>query len=244
MSEDRKIFPIEAALHVIAKKPSDVATEFLSFAVQRPVCEKSCAVVSPMVRGWLFCLQPEFAQMAPAPEQGFGIWVDDQKKRFGDNISIPPMEAAELAELNSLLDSIAAMKEGLAEKDTVIADLKGKLAAAEPFKGKAEKLEKDKAALEEKNAAFKEEVGKLKSELSAFSGKVAINEADLEQSVKDLVSRAVKDALAALPVAAATAAAAGEAGAAAGEAAVEETSAPIDDFGFGNSGSNSDGFGF
>lgn len=243
MSEDRKIFPMDSALQVIANKAGNDAADFLSFVVQRPLCDEARAVVGPMVRGWLYCLQPEFAQMPPAPEQGYGIWLDEQKKRFGDNVSITPMDAEDLKELYALLDSMEAMEEGIKEKDAAIAELTEKLTAAEPFKGKAEKLEKQVETLEEKNKELNAEVGKLKAELAEFSGKVAINETELEQSVKDLVSRAVKDALAALPVGAAVAAG-GEVAAGEAAPAEESASAPIDDFGFGTSGADSDGFGF
>ena len=242
MSEDRKIFPMESALEVIANKADKGTMDFLSFVVQRPLCDTTKAVVTPMVKGWLYSLQPEFAQMPEAPDQGYGIWLDEQKKRFGDNVSILPMAAADLKELYNLLDSMDAMKEAIAEKDAAIADLTEQLKVAEPFKAKAEKLEKNVETLEEKSKGLNEEVGKLKAEVAGFAGKIAINETDLEQSVKDLVSRAVKDALASLPVGAAGAAVAAGDGAEA--APVEEEGGVPDSFGFGASGSDSDGFGF
>ena len=242
MSEDRKIFPMESALEVIANKADKGTMDFLSFVVQRPLCDTTKAVVTPMVKGWLYSLQPEFAQMPEAPDQGYGIWLDEQKKRFGDNVSILPMAAADLKELYNLLDSMDAMKEAIAEKDAAIADLTEQLKVAEPFKAKAEKLEKNVETLEEKSKGLNEEVGKLKAEVAGFAGKIAINETDLEQSVKDLVSRAVKDVLASLPVGAAGAAVAAGDGAEA--APVEEEGGVPDSFGFGASGSDGDGFGF
>lgn len=242
MSEDRKIFPMESALEVVANKASEGRTEFLSFVSQRSLCDDTVGFVSPVVRGWLFSLYPEFAKMPPAPEQGYGIWLDEQKKKFGDNVSVAPMVAEEVKDLYAVLDSMEAMQEAVAEKDAAIAELTANLAAAEPFKAKAEKLEKNVESLEEKNKGLNEEVGKLKAEVAGFAGKVAINESDLEQSIKDLVSRAVKDALASLPVGAA--APAGDGAASAEAAPAAESSAPIDDFGFGASGSDGDGFGF
>ena len=85
---------------------------------------------------------------------------------------------------------------------------------------------------------MKTDMGGLRRQVAEFQGKVAINHDELMQSIKD----AIKDNLKNITVGVAAAGVAGEA-AAAEEPAQEEGGVP-DDFGFGTSGANSDGFGF
>ena len=81
-------------------------------------------------------------------------------------------------------------------------------------------------------------MGGLRKQVAEFQGKVAVSHDDLMQTIKD----AIKDGLKGMVVGGAAGAAV--AGADAAEAAPAEENAVPDDFGFGSSGSNSDGFGF
>ena len=246
MSDERKIFPMETALGVLANKESEDVLGFMSYAAQRDVCECCRPVVSPVVRGWLMSLQPEFVAAANDPNSGTPTWVTQYKSSLGDNISVPAMPESEVTSLAALLDSLEAMVQTAEAKTAEADEANATVKKLEPFKAKAEKLEADKAALEDKVKALNEEIAKLKKETAAFVGKVAIDQAGLEKSVTDMVASAVKEALAKLPVAAAGAAVAGEVAAGDGAAAVaEETSGGVPDtFGFGSSGASDDGFGF
>ena len=84
-----------------------------------------------------------------------------------------------------------------------------------------------------------EQMETLRKQVAEFQGKVAVSHDDLMQTIKD----AIKDGLKGMVVGGAAAGAA-VAGADAAEAAPAEENAVPDDFGFGSSGSNSDGFGF
>ena len=107
-----------------------------------------------------------------------------------------------------------------------------------PYQGKAEELQKKCDKLEDTIKTMKTDMGGLRRQVAEFQGKVAINHDELMQSIKD----AIKDNLKNITVGVAAAGVAGEA-AAAEEPAQEEGGVP-DDFGFGTSGANSDGFGF
>ena len=84
-----------------------------------------------------------------------------------------------------------------------------------------------------------EQMEALRKQVAEFQGKVAVSHDDLMQTIKD----AIKDGLKGMVVGG-VAAGAAVAGADAAEAAPAEENAVPDDFGFGSSGSNSDGFGF
>lgn len=237
-TEERRVFPLETALQVVANKGSSEAIDFLSYAVQQEVSDFAMPAVAPMVKGWLFSLEPKFMKAAYPPAEGYDGWVAEHKKNIGDNISLEPMSEGEREGLTGLLTKIQDLQAELAGKVEELEETTAKFEEAEPFVAKSEKLEAAEAKLKEENEALKKEVAELKAQTAEFQGKIAINEADIESSVKDMVSKAVKEALASLP--------SGGEGFALDEV-VEEKEAdqgPAADFGFGTSGSDSDGFGF
>jgi len=83
------------------------------------------------------------------------------------------------------------------------------------------------------------DMGGLRRQVAEFQGKVAINHDDLLVNIKD----AIKDGLKGMVMAGGAGAALAASGDEAVAEAVEESAVP-DDFGFGASGANSDGFGF
>ncbi len=61
MSDDgRRVFPMETVLDVISGKTGPDVLDFLGFAVSRPVCDCCRAAVAPVVKGWVYSLNPEF----------------------------------------------------------------------------------------------------------------------------------------------------------------------------------------
>ena len=109
--------------------------------------------------------------------------------------------------------------------------------ALEPAEARAAALSKKVDELEAKIKTMNTDMGGLRKQVAEFQGKVAINHDELMMNIKD----AIKDGLKGMVVGgvAAGAAAAGEEAA----PAAEENAVP-DDFGFGASGANNDGFGF
>lgn len=252
MSDDgRKIFSMETALGVIAEQETPQVRDLLAFAIGRPVCECCIKAVSPMVKGWLMCLQPNFFNLQYTSNVSFTIWAEEQKAKFGDNVSITPIPANDVKGMHALLDLVDEAKNTATEKteEAEAANEAAEAAKAEakalaPFKQKAEDLQKKVASLEEANKGLTADMGKMKTEMAAFDGKVAINDKEIEKAVKDIITKAVGTM---------SFAAAGAAGAATGEGAAapaEEAAAPADaggvpdTFGFGTSGANDDGFGF
>ncbi len=250
MSDDgRRVFPMETVLDVISGKTGPDVLDFLGFAVSRPVCDCCRAAVAPVVKGWVYSLNPEFMKTDFDESVPYEMWMNGQKKRLGDSVSIPAMPQKESEGIGALLDSVQAAKTTSEEKIAAAEAAQAEVAALTPFKQKAEEFEKKAAQLEEKNKTLTEQVNGLKKELAGFAGKVAIDAADLEKSVKDMVAKAVKDALANLPVGAAAAggAASGDTVAASSESSdgTGDSQGEVPDtFGFGSSAPSDDGFGF
>lgn len=248
--EGRRVFPMETALGVVAGKGGADVLDLMGYTVGRSVCECCRPALNPIVKGWLYSLNPEFMKAGYDENLGYDIWVNEQKRKLGDNVSLPPMPESELVGINTLLDTVegamqtaeaktAEAAEAVQAKEAAEADIK----SLTPFKKKAEDLEAKVAQLEEKNNALGGEVSELKSKLASFDGKVAIDEDAIEKSVKDIVSRAVGSLAAAGGVAAAADGASGDAPADFASAEPAADSVP-DSFGFGTSGSDGDGFGF
>jgi chaperonin cofactor prefoldin len=241
---------METALGVVADKGGEDVLDFMGYAVGRSVCDDYRPALSPMVKGWLYSLNPDFMKAEFDEHVSYDTWVGEQKRKFGDNLSVPPMPERELAGINTLIETVEAAKQ-LAEDKEAEADeanaatdaANAEIKALTPFKKKAEDLEAKLAQLEEKNKTLAAEVAELKEKLAAFDGKVAIDEKEIEKSVKEIVTRAVGSIAAAGGVVAA-AAEGGDAAASADFAADSSSGGVPDSFGFGASGSNDDGFGF
>lgn len=253
-SNGRKVFSMETALGVIAGRSGTDVLDFLGFALARDICDDCRPAVNPMVKGWLYSLNPDFMKVSYNENMTYDVWVSEQKRKLGDNVSITPIPESELAGISALFDLVENAKQTAEDKEAEAADAVAAKEAAEaeakalaPFKKKAEDLEKKVAQLEEKNSGLAAELAEMKSKLTSFDGKVAVDENDIEKSVKDIVSKAVKAALGGLVAAGAAAADGGDDAPAGFDSPAEESSssnAVPDTFGFGTSGSNDDGFGF
>lgn len=252
MSEEaRRVFKMETILGVIAGKSGADVADLLGYLSQRDLSPEELGAVAPIAKGWLYSLEPRFMKCEYSETVAFEEWAQKQAAELGDNVSLEPIPAAEMAGISVVLDKMADSKAVIAAQAGEIADLKAKVAALAPFEGKTATLEKQVADLTGKLDKAKADLTAAQKELKTFDGKVAISEKEIESSVKDMVSKAVKEALANLPVGAAVA------GAAAGAVAADAAAPAADDFGssdsggdvpdtfgFGASGAGDDGFGF
>ena len=159
-------------------------------------------------------------------------------------MSITAIPCGEVAPITAVLETLAHNKETLAAKEAEIEELNGTIEGLQPFEGKAASLEKQVADLKAKIEKLEGEKKALQAETAEFKGKLPVAESELNDTIKEIVTKALKDAVASVPMGAvAGAAAAG--GEAAAEAPAEEAGSSVpDDFGFGTSGPSSDGFGF
>jgi len=245
--EARRVFKMESILGVIAGKGGSDVSDLLCYLTQRELSADEEGVVAPMAKGWLYSMEPRFMQCTYEEGEPFDAWATKQASKLGGNVSVEPIPAVDMASISIVLDKLADAKATVAEQSAAIEGLQANVAEFEPFKSQAADLEKKVEDLSGKLEAAQTDLAKAKKELKTFEGKVAINETEVESSVKDIVSRAVKDALATLPAGAAVAAAEGgaEEAPAAEETPVEDAGDSVpDDFGFGASGSDGDGFGF
>ena len=243
MSEERKVFKIEKVLALLAGKTGGEVSELLFFLTQQDLDAQGEAMVAPLAKAWLCSQHPPFMDCRITEDAIYEDWIAATAKKIGDNVSLKPISEDDLAPILTVIDTLAQGKATVAEQVDKIAELEAKVAELAPFEGKAADLEKKVAGLEGDKEKLNKEVVALKKETAAFQGKLPVAESELNDTIKDIVTKALKNAVAAVPAGAVAGAA--EGGEAAAEAAPEEaTSSVPDDFGFGASGSDGDGFGF
>ncbi len=236
--EGRRVLKMETILALFAGKAGGEVSDLVSFLTKRSLSSSEEAVAAPLCKAWLCSQLPGLLESRYDESAIYGDWIKKECARLGaDNVSVPPIDDANIEPIAGVLDMLAANKASRAEQTETIANLEGQVAALTPFKDKTAALEKKAADLQGKVEGLEKEVANLKKEAAQFKGKVPINEKEIESAVKDIVQRAVASIAVVAP---------GAAGEAAAAPAADDgaTAAPPDDFGFGASGAGGDGFGF
>lgn len=246
MADDRKVFPLETVLALVTGKKDADVTELAGFITGHSVtCTACAATVAPFAAAWLARWYPKFMDCEWAEGQDWQAFVAKARKALGDNVSLTPMSGRVKALAGQALDALTEANAAVARQTDAVVRLEARVRELEPFEARAAAAQKQCDTLEDKLKAMKAEMGGLTRQVAEFQGKVAVNHDELMQTIKDAIKTGIKDGLKGMAVG--VAAAAGTAGAAdAGAEAdlpAEESSVP-DDFGFGASGADSDGFGF
>ncbi|MDR2695568.1 MAG: hypothetical protein LBC79_04225 [Deltaproteobacteria bacterium] len=233
----RKVFPLESVLALLTGKEDAAVVEVAGFLAGRSLCCCSTALVAPMAAGWLASLYPAFINLKYEESQPWATFVSGMKAQVGDNVSVPPMSGSFQAMVAKVLDALSEKADTLKAQAAEIASLQTRVEELEPFQGKAEEQDKKIGQLEAKVKSQNADIGALRKEMVPFQGKTPVDQQELENIIKDAIVKNLKNFTGGV-----AAAAGGEAVA---EAAAEESSGGVpDSFGFGASGSNSDGFGF
>lgn len=237
----RKVFPMEPVLALVLGKEDVDVKDLAGYLSGRSVACCCCArVVGPMAAGWLASLYPQFVSLTWDQSTPWDDFVAQFKKTTGDNVSVPPMSPPMQALVVKALDCFGDQQATIEAQKTEITNLQGRIDTLEPFEGKAKDLEKKCDQLEAKVKTMTTDMGALRKELLPFQGKMAVDQQELVTMIKDTIKDNLKGFVAGAAVGGAVVA--GADAAPAEEAAAE--SGPAPEFGFGASGSDSDGFGF
>jgi len=246
MSENRMMVKMETILALWTGKGSAGQKELMEFLTGRSLCEYEATLVRPLVKAWLGSQLPALMNTVMEPAAIYEEWLKKEFARLGgENASLEAIPADEMAGISMVLDKIAASNAAVAEAQAKVADMEAQVAEMAPYKAKAEKFEKEATQLKGKVESLTKEVADLKTQVAGFKGMVPVAEDDINTTIKEIVTKALKDAVASVPLGAVAGAAAVAGGEVTAEAApAEEVSDVPDDFGFGASGPSNDGFGF
>lgn len=235
---DRKVFPVESVLALVVGKEGVDVKDLAGYVVGRSVpCDCCVKAVGPFAAAWLARWFPKFMDLTWSEDQSWEGFVARAKSALGDNISLTPMDGRTKALAGQVLDCLSETYNSFVTQKAAAMELEERVRALEPAEARAEALQKKCDELEARIKAMNTDMGGLRKQVAEFQGKVAVNHDELMQNIKD----AIKDGLKGMVVGGA---AAGAAAAGTAEAAPAEESSVPDDFGFGSSGNDADGFGF
>lgn len=238
MADDRKIFPTETVLALATGKQDIDTREIASFILGRSVTSPLCAkAAAPFAAAWLARWYPKFMDMDYGEGQNWKTFVSQAKAKLGDNISLTAMSGGLAKLANQVLDTLRDSNESLAKQTQATVNLEKRVKELEPLETALKASQKKCADLEDKIKEQKSEMGALRRQAAEFQGKLAINHDDLMQNIKD----AIKDGLKNVTVGSAIASTVDSA---MSSEAPKTEEIGTDDFGFGPSSSDSDGFGF
>ncbi len=235
----RKMFPVATVLALVAGRQGVDVKDIAGYIAGRSLaCDTCAAAVAPFAAAWLAKLCPKFAEFDLKETDDWSDFVKRAAGVLGDKVSLTPLDGALKAAADKALDALIEMHDSVVALKADNAALKAEVEKLTPAHAKAAELQKKCDQLEEKIKGMNADMGGLRRQVAEFNGKVAISHDELMETIKDAIKSNLKNITVA----------AGAAGAAAGDAAedaapAEENSVP-DDFGFGSSGANSDGFGF
>ena len=235
----RKVFPVESVLALVVGKEGVDVKEIAGFVAGRSVACDTCAkAVGPFAAAWLARWYPKFADLNWVEGQSWDAFVNTGRSALGDNVSLTCMDGLTKTLCDKVLNYLGETYASMAAQTAAAVALEDRVRALEPAEARAAALSKKVDELEAKIKTMNTDMGGLRKQVAEFQGKVAINHDELMMNIKD----AIKDGLKGMVVGGVAAGAAAAAGEEAAPAA-EESAVP-DDFGFGASGANNDGFGF
>jgi hypothetical protein len=236
----RKVFPVESVLALVVGKEGIDIKEIAGFVAGRTVgCETCAKAVGPFAAAWLARWYPKFADLTWVEGQSWDAFVNTGRSMLGDNVSLTAMDGLTKTLCDKVLKTLTETYDSMAAQTAAAAALEERVRALEPAEARAAALSKKVDELEAKIKTMNTDMGGLRRQVAEFQGKVAINHDELMTNIKD----AIKDGLKGMVVGGVAAGAAAAAGGEETAPAAEENAVP-DDFGFGASGSNNDGFGF
>lgn len=238
MADDRRIFPIETVLELVAGKKDADTSGLASYLLGRTLPDSASAkAAAPFAAAWLARWYPKFAELEWKEGEDWNQFVLQGKTRLGDNLSLSPITGRLRTLGDQALDALKSAHESLMRQTDAAAKLEQRVRELEPLENSIKALQKKNDELEGKLKIMKTDMGALQRQVSGFQGKMAVDNDELMQTIKD----AIKDGLKGLAI--------GGAATAGTAAALAEAETPIieeeeDEFGFGKSKSADDEFGF
>lgn len=236
MAEERKIFPVETVLELVTGKNGGKTKEILAFITGRSdVAPELAKAVAPFASAWLARWYPKFNELEWKEDQGWDSFVRQVKAVLGDNISLIPMTGRYRKLTDEILNELSDANASLVRQTEAAVALEKKVKELEPLQVMAQAAQKKCDQLEAQIKTIKGELANAQRTVAQYQGKLAIDNSELMQTIRD----AIKDNLKNVAIAG-VASAANESEPETANAIAEE-----EDAGFGFSDSkNADGFGF
>lgn len=237
---ERRVFPIETVLALAAGKKDCDLREIAGYILGESInCNCKALVAAPFAAAWIARLYPKFADLVWNEEkETWSNFVVRGAQIFGDKVSLPAMAGGMKATCQAVLKTLADKHDEVSALQREVAALTAQVETLKPLEAKLAAAQKKADQFEAQLKDQKKEMGALRRQTMEFQGKMALNEEELLDTIKNAIKENLKHISIAAPAAAGAAAAAAGA-AAAGTAAA--AAAGGDEFGFGG---GADEFGF
>lgn len=238
MVEERRIFPVEKALELVTGKEDADTLAIASFVLGRSIDgEESARAAAPFAAAWLARWYPKFMQMEWKKGDDWGDFVKKGRAVLGEHVSLAPMDGRLRDMANQTMDLIRDMDDSRARQTDAALKLEKRVKELEPLEARAAAAQKKCDELEATIKSMKTEMGALRRQVNEYRGKLAIDHDELMRNIGDAIKEGLKGATVAVGVASANKTDEGGSVAPAAETVEEE-------FGFGASNTDADGFGF
>lgn len=243
--EERRVFKLDVVLALFAGKVDAQVSDLLGYLTGRELSKHDESVVATLAQAWLASLEPKLLETSFDDTAIYDDWVKKEKGRIADNISVTPIPHEHLAPVLEVIDGLAAARAANKDLSAQVAELEAKVAELEPYVAKSEELEKKVEGLEGQVEDLQTQLAESKKAAKEFEGKVAVDESGLDSTIKDLVTKAIKDAAASVTIAAPAGGEGAPAAAATADAGPTDSPGEVSsDFGFGTDDGGGGGFGF
>lgn len=201
MAEERRIFPTETVLELVAGKKDADTGELARFLLGRPLTNPASAkAAAPFAAAWLARWFPKFMDLDWKEDADWGSFVSQAKARLGANLSLAPMSGRLKAIADEIMDMLRTSHESLVYQTDEARKLQQQVKELAELQNNLKALQKKNDDLEEKLKGARKEAAALQRRASEYEGKVPIDQDELMRTI----SSAIKDGLKNMAVSGAT----------------------------------------
>lgn len=192
MAEERRIFPTETVLELVAGKKDADTGELARFLLGRPLTNPASAkAAAPFAAAWLARWFPKFMDLDWKEDADWSSFVSQARAWLGANLSLAPMTGRLKVLADEIMDMLRASHESLVCQTEESCKLQQELKELAELQNNYKALQKKNDELEEKLKVAKKEAASLQRKAGEYEGKMPIDKDELMRTI----SSAIKDGL-------------------------------------------------
>ena len=186
---ERRVFPIETVLALAAGKKDCDLREIAGYILGESInCNCKALVAAPFAAAWIARLYPKFADLVWNEEkETWSNFVVRGAQIFGDKVSLPAMAGGMKATCQAVLKTLADKHDEVSALQREVAALTAQVETLKPLEAKLAAAQKKADQFEAQLKDQKKEMGALRRQTMEFQGKMALNEEELLDTIKNAI---------------------------------------------------------
>lgn len=197
MADERRIFPTETVLELVAGKKDADTSQLARFLLGRPLTSPTSAkAAAPFAAAWLARWFPKFMDLDWKEDADWSSFVAQAKARLGANLSLAPMSGRLKVFADEVMDMLRESHESLVCQTDAACKLQQQIKDLAELQDNFKALQKRNTELEEKLKAAKKDASVFQRKASEYEGKIPIDQDELMRTI----SSAIKDGLKGLAI--------------------------------------------